>query len=277
MELAVPRRAFTLIELLVVIAVIALLIGILLPALGGARRAAHSVKCLSNIRQLTTAHTLYINDHKGCFIDAGLDHGGLGDLQKAWPFTLREYAGGNLILHSPLDKSRFWTESEGGVHPGLSLTTASSLLADDDPSNDPSSTSLARWTSYGLNNYVTTSKHPPSIIMRRKSYDALHLIPRPHATVHFLPMTLGDSDPITSSSTFARADHVHAEDWENAGPEASAAYAATQMQPNLHAGKPESFEAKAGYGFLDGHAQVRSFRSLYRSFEDNSFYPETAK
>ena len=271
------QRAFTLIELLVVIAVIALLVGILLPSLGAARRAAQSVECLSNIRQLTTAHTLYINDFEGRFIDAGLDHGGLGELDKAWPFTLREYASGPLVLRSPLDRSRFWSESEGGLHSGASLTTASALLADDDPSNDPASTSLARWTSYGLNNYVTTSKHPPASIMRQKSYDALHRIPRPHATVHFLPMTTGDNDPITSSSTFARADHVHAEDWENAGPEAAAAYAATQMQLNLHHGKPESFDAKAGYGFLDGHAEVRRFGSLYRSFDDNSFYPETAK
>lgn len=270
-------RAFTLIEILVVIAVIALLVGILLPALGGARRAAQSVKCLSNTRQLTTAHTLYINDFEGRFIDAGLDHGGLGDLGKAWPFTLREYASGPLVLRSPLDRSRFWPESDGGIHPGLPFTTAASLLSDDDPSNDPASASLARWTSYGLNNYVTTSKHPPASIMRQKSYDALHLIPRPHATVHFLPMTTGDNDPITSSGTFARADHVHAEDWENAGPEAAAAYASTQVQLNLHAGKPESFEAKAGYGFLDGHAEVRTFRSLYRAFDDNSFYPETAK
>lgn len=270
-------RAFTLIELLVVIAVIALLVGILIPALGAARRTAQSVKCLSNLRQLAIAHTLYIDDHGGHFIDAGLDHGGLGELDKAWPFTLREYSGGPLALRSPLDRSRFWPESEGGLHPGASLTTASSLLADDDPSNDPSSTTLARWTSYGLNNYVTTSKHPPASIMRQKSYDALHRIPRPHATVHFLPMTLGDNDPITSSSTFARADHVHAEDWENAGPEAAAAYASTQVQLNLHAGKTESFDAKAGYGFLDGHAEVRTFRSLYRSFEDNCFYPESAK
>lgn len=56
-------RGFTLIELLVVIAIIAVLIGILLPALGGARRSAEGMSCMSRMRQVAVGWQLYADQN----------------------------------------------------------------------------------------------------------------------------------------------------------------------------------------------------------------------
>jgi prepilin-type N-terminal cleavage/methylation domain-containing protein/prepilin-type processing-associated H-X9-DG protein len=78
-------RAFTLIELLVVIAVIALLVGILLPALAASREAAKTTLCGSNVRQLAMASVGYCADSRGYFCSGNFDNrtkSGYGRLDK---------------------------------------------------------------------------------------------------------------------------------------------------------------------------------------------------
>ena len=59
------RTGFTLIELLVVISIIALLIGILLPALSGARSSAQELRAKSDLKQLMVGYSAYQNDYQG--------------------------------------------------------------------------------------------------------------------------------------------------------------------------------------------------------------------
>ncbi len=275
------RSGFTLVELLVVIAIIAVLVGLLLPALGTARRSARTLKCLANVRSLELAHALYMNDNQEWFVDAGLGHGGVSIIGRAWPVTLAEYAGGPLILHSPVDTSLFWSPSEGGMSAGMGLREILEL-AEANGGVVPENVVVARWTSYGLNNFTTRFARPsvrdPVTNKRLGPWERLGKISRPSATVHFLMMTQGRS---AGSEEFAVADHVHASDWADAGDEMSewVQSAAGQMDVSAHSDRYEQVNgsSSSNYGFLDGHAETRAFKRVYRGRYDNSFWPEFAR
>lgn len=114
----VTQGAFTLVELLVVIAIIAILAGLLLPALAGSKRKAIRIKCVSNQRQIGIAYLLYADDnresypiHNGwntvggkkgsAFVTA---YNGLPARTPESGRPLNRYVGNVEVFHCPADK-----------------------------------------------------------------------------------------------------------------------------------------------------------------------------
>jgi prepilin-type N-terminal cleavage/methylation domain-containing protein len=83
-------RAFTLIELLVVIAIIAILAAMLLPTLARAKEAGKRIACLNNLRQLSLATQMYVNDSQGYYPPRSNTN--------RWPDKLSDNYGHNIKL-----------------------------------------------------------------------------------------------------------------------------------------------------------------------------------
>lgn len=118
-----PRRGFTFVELLVVIGLIALLIGLLLPALAKARDQSKAAQCASQLHQLYLAQTFYSNDNRGHFTPVmfGLD-------EDKWQWLLMKYAGKD---QQQLSRTLYLC-----------------------PASDAEQVTRARITGYGVNSFV---------------------------------------------------------------------------------------------------------------------------
>jgi prepilin-type N-terminal cleavage/methylation domain-containing protein len=230
---------FTLVELLVVVGIIGVLIAVLLPTLGAAQFAAKRAKCLSNLRMMAIAHTIYVNDNRGYMIQSGFSHGGHSiNPAGGWFETLQKYYGTQLLLRSPVDRSLHW----------------------DIPL--PPANLNYRKTSYGINNFLDSDLCPWG-----GPYKKITQVPQSSATVHFLLMTY--------TGEFAVADHTHVENWVGLNPPAQAA---KNMQIGAYDRNGRStWQSRSGYAFLDGHAEMARFVDVFTSLNSNRFDPLVAR
>ena len=260
------RRAFTLIELLVVVSIIALLIGILLPALGRARRSAKTLECLANMRGMEVAHATYMSENKGRFVNAGLSHSGGPGAENpdfSWVKTLDAYYGTPLLRRSPVDDSPHWETPVPGV--GRLRTSSygiNNFLADVvNNGQNPYGPAPTSWNSTSMGAWPGADGN---------AFNRIERVPRPSATVHFLMMAY--------TGSFAASDHVHADDWlSSANPYMAAA---GQAQTNAHGGEFRQASAVSNWGFLDGHAETAPLSELIRQpipLRNNRFNPVFAQ
>lgn len=253
------RRGFSLTELMVSIGILAVLLGVLLPALGGVRQSSRVSACIGNLRQLAAAHSAYMVAHDGAFIDAGLSHeagGGDANDAVAWVNQLRPYYGGRdydgeteaeqaargeesiPVTRSPLDTSPHWPKSQDGA--GV-----------------PAAGDQFRRTSYAFNDFLSR-RYSPYVAIEGPfaADDRLGRVPAPGDTVQFVVLSFeGD---------YAVSDHVHMADLYNpVDPLLLPTLARRQIQIDAAGGPDSDYASRSNYAFLDGSVATVAFSEVF--------------
>jgi len=141
------RGAFTLIELLVVIAIIAILAGMLLPALSGSKERSRRASCLNNVRQFIIATHIYAGDNNDSLPVGGTDNTNQEDTHTAIFSTesksnMLQYVGPIRVMDCPNLYASFERQLDWRVHPSYGVAVGYHYLGghSNTPWDPPSGT-----------------------------------------------------------------------------------------------------------------------------------------
>ena len=234
---AAGLTAFTLIELLVVIAIIAILAAMLLPALSKAKEKAKTINCVSNMRQISLASAMYVDDNQGVLMPLYFVVGSPfmpGDFN--WDTN---YLDGNNGLFMWNDRLRVSYVKNAGVFSCPSMTGKSTL----NNSKYPLGIGI-NWTELGCAAYVDGLDRP---LVKVSS------VTRPSACIIF-----ADSGMLTASASDANPDN-----WVQKPAVGEKSYGTEYFRtPNDQAyqvGDARSVSRhgqRCNFGFVDGHAET---------------------
>lgn len=142
--------AFTLVELLVVMAILGLLIALLLPTLGKAKRRAQQVTCVSNFRQLTACWKMYADDHGGKLVPVFYFFQGQVNTN-AW---VRGSMDNDTTIYPPVEPGVLDSTNLNGIRWGSLYRYSQSVGIYRCPSDPSRTDGVPRVRSYSLNGWM---------------------------------------------------------------------------------------------------------------------------